>query len=303
MTIDQVRAYWSTRPCNIRHSLIDIDEDPLAFSRQVTARKYRVESHIPGFAHFGRWGGKRVLELGCGIGTDTLEFARNGADVTAIDISETSIEIARKRARAEGLNTKILWGIGNIEDSYRLPDFMNNSKRFRTSSQTEKGWSSFDLVYSFGVIHHTPHPWRVLQEAHRCLKPRVKIGDLIAKGGELRIMLYHRKSWKVLAILVRNWQQFFRGKTIDQIVALESEAQSGCPVTYTYTKKSARKLLESCGFTIESTEVTHIFPYSIPHYIKHEYVKAFPWKIMPDRLFDWFERRVGWHLLITARKV
>ena len=117
MSIEDVRTYWNNRPCNIMHSLVDIDEDPLLYSQQVTARKFFVEPHIPGFAEFERWKGKHVLELGCGIGTDTIEFARAGAQVDAVDISGRSLAIARQRAVAEGL----VPSIGRLHLYFELP--------------------------------------------------------------------------------------------------------------------------------------------------------------------------------------
>jgi len=66
---------------------------------EVEARKYFVEYHIPGFAKFARWRGKKVLEIGCGIGTDTINFARAGAQVTTVDLSGKSMELAASAPR------------------------------------------------------------------------------------------------------------------------------------------------------------------------------------------------------------
>lgn len=273
MTIEQVREYWDRRPCNVRHSPVSIDEDPGRYSHMVTLRKRIAEPHTLWFADFKKWRGKRVLDYGCGIGTDTLTFRLFGAYVTALDLSGESLKIAWKRAEATLLNAGdirfIQW---NIEHPYPWMEH-------------------FDLVYSFGVIHHTPYPSRAVSVAYHALKP----------GGEFRLMLYHRYSTKALRILLRHLPDFlFRRKSLDEIVALESEAQSGCPVTHTYTKKTARELLESCGFEVESVEVAHIFPYKVKDYIEYRYVRAFPWNI---RWFHrWLERHLGWHLLVVARK-
>src|ERR1700724_251398 len=104
-TVEDVRSYWDRRPCNIRHSRREVGS-PEYFD-EVEARKYFVEPHIPGFAQFERWAGKRVLEIGCGIGTDTINFARHGARVTAVDLSDRSLEIARQRAGVFGLQDRI----------------------------------------------------------------------------------------------------------------------------------------------------------------------------------------------------
>ena len=109
--ISRVRDYWNTRPCKIRHSNAAIGSRQ--YFDEVEARKYFVEPHIPRFAQFERWRGKRVLEIGCGIGTDTINFARAGAQVTTVDLSEKSMELARVRAAVFGLEDRIRFCPGN----------------------------------------------------------------------------------------------------------------------------------------------------------------------------------------------
>src|SRR5713226_6788924 len=112
--IDQVRAYCNRRPCNIRHSTKPVGTTE--YFDEVEARKYFVEHHIPRFAQFERWRGKRVLEIGCGIGTDTINFTRHGAHVTAVDLSGRSLEIARRRADVYGLRERIQFYQGSAEE-------------------------------------------------------------------------------------------------------------------------------------------------------------------------------------------
>src|SRR5213078_293758 len=104
-SVAEVQRYWDTRPCNIRHSTKPVGTRE--YFDEVEARKYMVEPHIPGFAEFDRWRGKRVLEIGCGIATDTINFARAGAHVTAVDISDESLKLARRRAEILGLSDRI----------------------------------------------------------------------------------------------------------------------------------------------------------------------------------------------------
>src|SRR5215472_10608111 len=133
--ISQVRDYWNARPCNLRHSPAPVGTKE--YFDQVEARKYFVEPHIPGFAQFDRWAGKRVLEIGCGIGTDAVNFVRAGADYTAIEVSDVSLALTRKRFEVFGLEGT----------------FFNANAEELASVVGRRG---FDLVYSFGVIHHTP---------------------------------------------------------------------------------------------------------------------------------------------------
>jgi ubiquinone/menaquinone biosynthesis C-methylase UbiE len=267
--IERVKEFWDRRPCNIRHSPKPVGTRE--YFDEVEARKYFVEPHIPRFAQFERWRGKKVLEIGCGIGTDTINFARHGAWVTAVELSERSLEIAQKRAEVYGLSDRIRFYLGNAEELSRFVPV-----------------EPYDLIYSFGVIHHTPHPERVIAEMrHYALS-----------GTTVKVMVYHRYSWKVLWILLTYGKgQFWR---LAELVAQYSEAQTGCPVTYTFTKREIRDLLERHGFRVTEIWVDHIFPYRIPDYVRYRYVKVWYFRWMPQPLFRWLERHFGWHICVTA---
>jgi 2-polyprenyl-3-methyl-5-hydroxy-6-metoxy-1,4-benzoquinol methylase len=270
--IARVRDYWNNRPCNIRHSTAPIGSRD--YFDQVEARKYFVEYHIPGFAEFDRWRGKKVLEIGCGIGTDTINFARAGAHVTTVDLSDKSMEVARQRAAVFGLRDRIRFCPGNAEE---LSSFLPAEP--------------YDLIYSFGVIHHTPHPDAVLAQLRKYSQP----------GTTLKVMVYHRHSYKVAWILLTEGKgRFWK---LEELIARNSEAQTGCPVTYTYTRRQGREWLERHGFRVSDARVEHIFPYYIPEYVQYRYVKEWYFRWMPHPLFRALERRFGWHLCLTAEAV
>jgi hypothetical protein len=147
---------------------------------------------------------------------------------------------------------------------------------------------SYDLIYSFGVIHHTPHPRKVLENLKEYTRP----------GTTVKIMVYHRRSYKVAWILLAEGRgQFWK---LPGLVAKNSEAQTGCPVTYTYTRGEGRKLLELHGFHVTDVRVEHIFPYLIRDYVEYRYVKKLYFRWLPQGLFRALERQFGWHLLLTA---
>jgi 2-polyprenyl-3-methyl-5-hydroxy-6-metoxy-1,4-benzoquinol methylase len=267
--IQSVRDYWNRRPCNIRHSTAEIGTKE--YFDQVEARKYLVEPHIPAFADFANWKGKKVLEIGCGIGTDTINFARAGAEVTAVDLSSKSLKLAAKRAEVFGFSDRINFYEANAE---KLSEYIPAQK--------------YDLVYSFGVIHHSPHPEKIIGQ----------IRDyFIHPGSTLKLMVYYRYSWKVFWMLIQEKGQFWK---LDKIIARHSEAQTGCPVTYSYTRKTIKDLIGE-NFDIEENYVEHIFPYQIPEYVKYEYVKEWYWRMLPENVFLRLEKTFGWHLCVTAK--
>jgi len=162
-SLEEVRDYWNRRPCNIRHGTAPVGSRE--YFDQVEARKYQVEPHIPGFSEFEKWRAKKVLEIGCGLGTAAASFARAGADYTAIELSEESLKLARQRFEVFGLQGRFYSG---------------NAERLSSIVPVE----TYDLVYSFGVIHHSPHPERIVSE----------VKAYLGAESEFRLMLYAKNS-------------------------------------------------------------------------------------------------------------
>ena len=268
--IATVREYWNRRPCNLRHSPARVGTRQ--YFDEVEQRKYMVEPHIATFADFARWKNRRVLEVGCGLGTDTINFARAGAYVTAVDLSEESLDLARKRAKIYGVEDRVRFVAADAE---LLSEFVEPQP--------------YDLVYSFGVIHHSPHPERILRQLR---------SHFVSAESTLKVMVYHRWSWKVLGIVLSEahgaWWR------MDEVVARHSEAQTGCPVTYTYSRRSGAGLLKDSGFSVVEAQVDHIFPYRIPEYVRYEYVKTLPFRFLPHAAMRALEHRLGWHLCLTS---
>ena len=147
----------------------------------------------------------------------------------------------------------------------------------------------YDLVYSFGVIHHTPHPERVLEEIRKYVTP----------ASTVKIMVYNRWSWKVLWILfVYGKGQFWK---LDRLIADYSEAQTGCPVTYSYSRTGGTAAARRARVPRHRSRWwTTSFSYSIPEYVKYRYKKVWYFRWMPRPLFRAWNGMFGWHLCLTA---
>jgi 2-polyprenyl-3-methyl-5-hydroxy-6-metoxy-1,4-benzoquinol methylase len=251
--IDKVYDYWNTRPCNIKHSNKEIGTKE--YFEEVTARKYKVEPHILKFANFGQYKNKQVLEVGCGIGTAAQSFIENGANYTGIDLSHKSVELTQNRLSLFGLPGHVFQG--NIEE---ISNIVNKQ---------------FDLIYSFGVLHHTPNTELAINNIYKMLKP----------GGEVKLMMYAKNSWKYFEIQ----------EGLDQY-----EAQNGVPIAKTYTKEEIKLLLKD--FRDIEIWQTHIFPYKIEKYKNYIYEKQDYFESMSPQLFECLEKNLGWHLCITCKK-
>ena len=168
----RIREYWNRRI----HDLEMTDEPvgSLAFFDALDEYRFDKLRYLPSVVDFQGYRRRRILEVGCGIGTDLVRFARGGACVTGIDLAARSIELARRNVALHGLRARGLC----VADGEALP--------------FEDG--HFDVVYAHGVLQYAANPARLVAEAHRVLEP----------GGEAIFMVYNRYSWlKALSMLMR----------------------------------------------------------------------------------------------------
>jgi ubiquinone/menaquinone biosynthesis C-methylase UbiE len=159
---ERVRAFWQAHPCGTKFT--DAEVGSRRFYEAVEEHRYRTEWHIPEAAGFDAARGLRVLEIGCGLGTDGARFARAGAVYTGVDLTEAAVSLARRRFELESL-----------PGEFRVAD----------AEALEFGDDSFDIVYSHGVLHHTPDARAAVREVRRVLAPK----------GRAVVMLYHRDSY------------------------------------------------------------------------------------------------------------
>lgn len=287
---ERVRAFWQAHPCGTKFS--DAEIGTREFFERVEAHRYEKEWHIPAAAEFANASGLKVLEIGCGLGTDGAQFARAGADYTGVDLTEAAIELARKRFKLFGLN-----GNFQVADAENL-DFPDES---------------FDVVYSHGVLHHTPDMDSAVHEIHRVLKP----------GGRAIVMLYHRGSYnyrvgirvlrragagllksdagiKLINVLtgepiddLRERAAMMRGTngemSADQLLN-ESTDGAGNPLARVYSRREARELFRDFAKV------------ELRAYFLNKRFIPIVGNLLPRSIESALASRWGWHLWIYATK-
>jgi SAM-dependent methyltransferase len=257
---EAVQDFWNADPCGTRY--LEARDDFEAHARA----RYSLEPHIFDFAQFRNARGRRVLEIGVGMGADYLEWLKGGAEASGVDLSAVSIERARQRCELAGYRPDL-----RVADAEQLP-FPDNS---------------FDVVYSYGVMHHSPDTPQCVREAWRVLKP----------GGQARIMVYHHASITGAMLWLR--YGVLRGKSMRQTVFDHLES----PGTKTYTCEEAAGLFDK--FTDIETRVVFSPGDLLLHRPSVRYQSRFyglMWKIFPRALVRRFGRSWGLFLLITATK-
>jgi SAM-dependent methyltransferase len=285
----QVREWWNSRPCGSRVS--DKEIGSKAFFEEVEQHRYTQEYHIPKVVNFENWKGKEVLEIGCGLGTDLLQFAKAGAFVTGIDLTPRSVELSSRRFELYGAK-----GDFEIGDAENL-NFANET---------------FDLVYSHGVLHHSPNTQRAVDEIYRVLKP----------GGKTIVMLYHKNSynyWVNIRILrgiafglirhefpiellskftginvdlLREYEKVIKGKSqwTAQDLLNNNTDGPGNPLSKVFTRSEAKRMFSR--FSSVGTKVYWLVKKNIPLIGKY----------IPRPLDYVLGRVMGWALYIIAVK-
>ena len=215
--------------------------------------RYTLQSYMYETIRFGDWRDKKVLEFGCGSGIDALEFARNGANVTAVDITYNAINLTEALSQEAGVPIKVV----QIDEALPFPN------------------ETFDLVYSFGVLHHIPNVERTLTEIHRVLK----------LDGTIIAMLYNKDSLLYAYSIV--WLHRNGGLSEEELTRKYSERIENCPYTRVYTKSEAKKLFEKYF-----TDVTVTVRYNAIDLPQKRKIKL--------GIDDEYE--LGWHLIARGRK-
>src|SRR6476469_5480618 len=199
------------------------------------------------------------------MGTDLLQFARGGAICTGIDITPRSLEITRHRFALYGLTGTFL-----LSDGERLP----------FSSET------FDVVYSNGVLHHTPDTAGAISEIHRVLRP----------GGTAKVMLYHRNSlnyWSE-SMLRRGLfgGEFLRGRSAEEIMSrvIEFSDHDARPLVKVYSRRQARALFSR--FREVQVDVEQLTREEL----------RFLAPLVSEKSMNRLGQRIGWNVVITAKK-
>lgn len=208
---------WTKDPCGLSGAS-GLEVGTKAFYERVDKNRY--EEYAPWMRSamgFDGFPGRRLLEVGFGMGTDLFQFASAGALVSGVDLSPEHLRIARQRFAVYGLPADL-----RLADAEQLP-FSDGS---------------FDVVYTFGVIHHTPDTQKAVDEIHRVLKP----------GGLALISVYHRNSaFYFVSVLLESYLlrlRFLRESFRRTLSRIEVRQHSNaCPLVKVYTRRSLRRML------------------------------------------------------------
>lgn len=259
---ETVRAWWNQQACGTQFAVSE--KSTPAYFAEIEETRYRLESYIHSFAQFTRYRGKKVLEVGVGAGTDFVQWVRAGALAYGIDLTAEAIAHTRRRLELEGLQAMDL--------------------RQADAEHLDCPGDSFDLVYSWGVIHHTPDPFKALSEIVRVARP----------GGEVKVMIYHRCS--VAAFMTWLRCCVLRGRLWQSVsYAIANYVES--PGTRAFTRREARAMLEA--LPLEDISVRTVLTWcDLAINSRSGLLRAV------HRSLSWLGGgdRVGWFMLINARK-
>lgn len=258
----KVYSYWNSASCGTE--FIGEQKFSAAYFQAIEDFRYSIEPEIHAFAQFTLFHKKKVLEVGVGAGTDFVQWVRAGAYAYGIDLTDEAIENTRHRLSLAGLNAQEL----NIADAEKLP-YADNT---------------FDLVYSWGVIHHSPDTAACLKEMIRVTKP----------GGSIKIMIYNRHSLFAFYRYLKT--SFMRGKPFRKIKTVLYNYQES-PGTKAFTFKEVRTMLQSCPVSVVQLNAP-VTKHDLLYYKKSRLMQFFTY--CAASIFGW--NRAGWFMLLNLKK-
>lgn len=259
------------------HRTLEADEGTPEFFDQVDARLFNASPFFQGarpfeqLIPFDRLKGKRVLEIGCGLGSHAELFAAAGCHVTAIDLTEKAVELTRKRLRLKGLP-------GDV--------------RHMDAEEMEFQSGEFDFVWSWGVIHHSADPTKIMRNVYRVL----------SDGGEFRFMVYHLRSIIAFTSVIRGVLsgKILQGMTLPEVLSFYTDGY----IARFYTQRAITNLLLSLGYSHVNTRIlgqkSELIP--LPGRGRGGQLKSFLIRRLPDRLAERFLSRYGVFLFASASK-
>ena len=267
-----VKDYWEAKVCGAAYGR-EKRNDAVDLDRMAEAR-YRLEPYIPPFADFPSARGHRMLEIGVGGGVDFSGWVRNGANATGVDLTEAGVRMTRERLERQSADPAAFRLLVGDAENLAFPD------------------NSFDFVYSWGVLHHSPDTRRAFREVHRVLKP----------GGLFKGMIYHVYCpvsfmfWLRYGLLTGRPFKSFRQAVFEN---LES------PGTKVYTRREAAGMLTEIGFR-EVNVFTKVSLGDLLLIKAGSKYRSLPYRIWWRMYPRWLVRIIGdafgGNLMFTARK-
>jgi ubiquinone/menaquinone biosynthesis C-methylase UbiE len=208
-----VQDYWDREPCDTRYAR---SVERLSWFREIESSRYDSEPNILELAQFEKAKGLDVLEIGVGAGIDFSQWVRVGASAVGTDLTGQALALTKEYLDLQQIDPRSYRLLRADAEQLQFPD------------------ESFDIVYAYGVLHHTPNTVAAFREAIRVLR----------KGGRLKCMIYHSPSWTAINLwLYHGLLKLRPWKSLKKIMFEKLES----PGTKAYSVSEARELLRQAG--------------------------------------------------------
>lgn len=256
---NNIKQFWEAHTCGTIGLTDEINVEKYSdeYFDHIERHRYEVEPWVHEYALFTQYWKKNVLEIGCGAGTDALQFCKANANYTGIDLTESGINHTRLRLNHFGFKPSL-----HQVSAHK----MNFNK------------DTFDLVYSWGVIHHSPYTDEIIGKIYDVLKP----------GGKFVVLLYNTYSWVVFKTLIKHG--LVKGEIFSlgfkKMMSKHTESDDKLnPLTKTFTRRQCINLFSNFDNVRVTTRISRADKRNLP------FISNFS-----------FGGRIGWHNIVTGNK-